>query len=303
MEGAQLLVLAPGGGLAGIGEVGEIAVRSPHLSRGDRGEPALTAEKFVPSPCCTGSGDRMYLTGDLGRYDGAGEVRFLGRADQQVKVRGFRIELGEVTARVAGVAGVREAAVLLRTDGPLGTRLTAYLVPEDGAGLAASEVRETLRSLLPPYMVPASYVFLDRLPLTPNRKLDRRALLALDDRTREDTVSRDAPTTEAEKTIAAVVQEVLGLEAVGPDENFFDLGGSSLLLIQVHGRLQEAFGREIPMVELFSHTTVRSLAAHLGEADGGGEGSPPAETPRKDRSDELRQGRDRLRRRRRRASG
>jgi amino acid adenylation domain-containing protein len=331
MEGAQLLVLAPGGGLAGIGEVGEIAVRSPHLSRGYRGEPALTAAKFVPvpvppatprspshpprpaglgvdrgkgtpppDPLRPNGGDRMYRTGDLGRYDGAGEVRFLGRADQQVKVRGFRIELGEVTARVAGVAGVREAAVLLRTDGPLGPRLTAYAVPDDGAELAAADIREPLRSLLPPYMVPASYLFLDRLPLTPNRKLDRRALLALDDRTREDTVSRDAPTTEAEKQIAAVVQEVLGLEAVGPEENFFDLGGNSLLLIQVHGRLQEAFGREIPMVELFSHTTVRSLAAHLGAAGEGGEGPPPAEAPRTDRSEEVRQGRDRLRRRRRR---
>ncbi len=345
MEGVQLLVLDPSGGLAAIGEVGEIAVRSPHLALGYAEDDELTARRFAANPFlppgeAATAGDRIYRTGDLGRYDRTGEVRFLGRADQQVKIRGFRIELGEVVAHLEAAPGVEDAAVLPRSDGPLGQRLCAYVVTAAGAGTGSGgegegqsegtldALRGHLRGRLPAYMVPATFVFLDRLPLTPNGKLDRRALLALDDQVRAATGGGkgETATTETERKLATIVQEVLGIERVGVDENFFDLGANSLLLIQVHGRLEEVFGRELAVVELFNHPTLRLLARHLdaGSAaetetaepgpprrgagsraaadavsDAASESASDAETQEAARRERLRQGRDRLRRRRR----
>ncbi len=306
MRDAQLLVLDPAGRLAGIGEAGEIAVRSPHLALGYLGDDALTAERFVPNPFGDSPDDRLYRTGDLGRYRGDGEVLFLGRADQQVKIRGFRIELGEVVAHLGEAPGVREAVVLARGDGALGQRLAAYVVSEPGSPPRPEALRRHLRRRLPAYMVPATWVFLDSLPLTPNRKLDRRALLAIDDRTREDSVPRgETPDTDTERTIAAIVQEVLRLDRVGVEENFFDLGGNSLLLVQVHARLEEAFGRELAVVDLFNHPTVRTLASFLGEGAGRSAGTPGAPEDRTPdhRSAEVRRGKERLKRRRRRQAG
>ena len=301
MADVQLLVLDGGGALAAVGEVGEIAVRSPHLALGYLDDPERTAERFVANPFAGSRsatpGDRLYRTGDLGRYDAAGEVHFLGRADRQVKVRGFRIELGEIVSHLSGAPGVRDAAVLPRSDGPLGERLTAYVVAERRRP-SIDDLRAHLRERLPAYMVPATWVFVEELPLTPNRKLDRRALLAMNDRRREETVSTRGPANEAERTIAAIVQDVLGVDGVDMEENFFDLGGNSLLLVQVHGRLQEEFGRDIAMVELFNHPSVRSLARFLGVGDGGDE--PPEERRDEERSQRLREGRNRLQRRRRR---
>ena len=309
MRGAQLLVLDPAGRLAGIGEAGEIAVRSPHLALGYLGDDALTAERFIRNPFGRAPEDRLYRTGDLGRYRGDGEVLFLGRADDQVKVRGFRIELGEVVAHLARAPGVREAAVLPRSDGPLGQRLAAYVVPDPKHPLEADALRRHLRRSLPAYMVPASFVVLDALPLTPNRKLDRRALLAMDDRSREDAVPRgETPNTETERVLAGIVQEVLGRERVGVDENFFDLGGNSLLLVQVHAKLEESFGREIAVVELFNHPTVRDLARFLGDGVGPGGGPGGGREPEADRTPDHRteqvlKGKDRLQRRRRQKAG
>ncbi len=255
----QLLVLGRGGGLAGIGEVGEIAVRSPHVSLGYLGDPALTADRFVPS--ASGTGERMYRTGDLGRYLPDGEVVFVGRADQQVKVRGVRIELGEVESVLGRHAGLAEAVAGVRP-GPRGeTALVAWVVAASEPAPTADELRSFLGQRLPQQMVPAAFVTLEALPLTPNGKVDRRRLPA--PALAGPGAASAPPSSELEKRLAAVWCEVLGLEQLGVDDNFFDLGGHSLLLVRLQRRLEEELGRELPLMGLFRYPNVRALAEHL----------------------------------------
>jgi amino acid adenylation domain-containing protein len=244
---------------------GELYIGGDGLARGYLGQPSLTAERFVPDPFSTELGARLYRTGDLARHHAEGRLEFLGRVDDQVKVRGFRVELGEIEAALAGDDSVSEAAVALRGDAPGGQRLVAYYVGEAEAG----PLRERLRLLLPDYMVPSAYVRLARLPLTPNGKVDRRALPA--PLGQAAGAAYTAPRTEAEQIIAALWSEVLGVERVGVDDNFFDLGGHSLLLVRVSRGLQEAFGREIQVIDLFKYPTVQALAVFLSE--GGAEGT------------------------------
>jgi amino acid adenylation domain-containing protein len=308
MADVQLLVLGREDGLCAVGEVGEVCVRSPHLALGYLEDPELTRRRFTPNPFTgpsTGQdGDRIYRTGDQGRYLPDGSVAYLGRADQQVKVRGFRVELGEVQASLAAAPGVREAVVLLKTGDPGGGRLVGYVVPEPGAPRPApSELKAFLAARLPAHAVPAGFAVLDALPLTPNRKVDRRALSRVDDSSREVNVGATPPKTRAEKTIAGIIRDVLGLDAVGVDDNFFDVGGNSLLLVQVHGRLEVAFERAIPMVALFNHPTVRALAAHLGAGDAAAAVREAPEARHRLRTEELRAGRERLRSRRQRLQG
>jgi len=267
MQDVQLLVLNGAGLLAGIGEVGEIAVRSPHLARGYRGDEELTAEKFQVNPFTGAPGDRIYRTGDLGRYLPDGEVVFAGRADQQVKIRGFRIEPAEIQAVLGAVPGVREAIVLARQDRGE-RRLAAYVVPEREGAVAVPVLRSALRERLPAYMVPADFILLPRLPITPNGKVDRRALAAIapaeSARAAHAAIAAIAPPTDdRERAVLAAWREVLGTEDVGLDDNFFDLGGHSLLLVRLHARLQEIAGRELPLVDLFRYSTVRAQAEHL----------------------------------------
>ncbi len=323
VPGVQLLVLAPGGlaaaehggdggglprGLAGIGEVGEIALRSPHIARGYRGDAALSGEKFLANPWTRGPfgepapsdcGDRLYRTGDLGRYLPDGQVTFAGRADHQVKIRGFRIELAEIEGRLGREPGVREAVVVARQEPGGDRRLLAFAVLEAGteAGTAtAAALRARLREQLPAYMVPAAVVLLAAIPLTPNGKIDRRALERHDAGRQEDDVTYRAPETDAEKQIAGILREVLQIEHVGVDDNFFELGGNSLLLVQVHARLQETFATEIPAVDIFNHPTVAALARYLVErSDGRAVAAGPAVS--EERAEKLMEGRNRLRRR------
>ncbi|HEX9941903.1 MAG TPA: amino acid adenylation domain-containing protein, partial [Thermoanaerobaculia bacterium] len=291
----QIHLLDGGGQPVPIGVPGELFIGGDGVARGYLGRPALTAERFVPDPFLTEPGARMYRTGDLVRRRADGALEFLGRTDFQVKIRGFRIEPGEIEAQLGRLTGVREAIVLARGDTPGDQRLVAYTTLDSAAGEAPSvaQMRNFLRERLPAYMVPAGLVVLDRLPVTPNGKVDRKALLRIDDRHRKTGVDSRVPQTEAELTIASILQEVLKIDQVGVDHNFFDLGGNSLLLVQVNGRLQERFGREILLVEIFNNPTVRALAAHL-EGDLAG---APAAAPSGDRAKQLRQGRDRLRRR------
>ncbi len=266
MADVQLLVRNRAGERAGIGELGEIAVRSPHLARGYLADEAATARKFVVNPSTGRPGDRLYLTGDLGRYLPDGEVAFAGRADSQVKIRGYRIELGEIEAQLGRVAGVREAVALATEAAGADGRLVAFVVREPGepaAALLAAGLRDHLRTVLPAYMVPGSLVFLAEIPLTPNRKVDRRALLQLASAERESGADFRAPRTQAELLIAGALREALGVERVGAEDNFFDLGGNSLLLLQVQSRLQALFQREVPVLELFSNPTVAALARFL----------------------------------------
>ncbi|MDP9121541.1 MAG: condensation domain-containing protein, partial [Acidobacteriota bacterium] len=273
IEDVQLLVINPEGGLAGLGELGEIAVRSPHLARGYLGNAELTAQRFGVNPFTRDPEDRIYRTGDLGRYRPDGEVAFAGRLDQQVKLRGFRIELGEVEGVLTGLPGVLEAVVLLREDLPGGAGLVAYVRTEDEL---ASSLRGELASRLPAYMVPAAFVRLDALPRTPNGKVDRRALARIAPdlgRSADRTLAR----TPTEELLAGIWSQVLGLEQVSREQSFFELGGHSLLATQLTSRVRDVFGVELPLRSLFTTPTVAGLAAEI-ERRRRGAGAPELRT-------------------------
>jgi amino acid adenylation domain-containing protein len=264
LPGVQLLVRNAAGEIAGVGEVGEIWMRSPHLAAGYLNDPALAAERFLVNPWTGDPRDRMYRTGDLGRYRPDGEVEPLGRADQQVKVRGFRVELGEVESALAAHAAVKEAAVIARETEGGDRRLVAYWVPADAAARAESaELRAHLKALLPEYMVPAAFVRLDRLPLTANGKLDRRALPEPEAAATESRPA--APRTPTEEILAQIWAEVLRTESVGVDDDFFALGGHSLLATRLLARVQNGLGVVLPLRALFEGPTVAALAARAEE--------------------------------------
>ncbi|MES1244335.1 MAG: amino acid adenylation domain-containing protein, partial [Acidobacteriota bacterium] len=242
------------------GVPGEVFLGGRLLARGYFGRPDLTADRFQPHPHPSAPGERVYRTGDLARALWDGEMEFLGRGDHQVKLRGYRIELGEIETAMLRLPQV-DAAVVLAQDEP--KRLVSWVVPAPGLTLTSAELRAALREALPDYMLPAAFVFLEALPLTPNGKVDRAALPKPEASGAEVAESYVAPRDEAEQTIARVWKEVLGLDRVGIYDNFFDLGGHSLLLIQVHERLKRELGADLPMVELFKHSTVDALARRL----------------------------------------
>lgn len=253
----ELLAVPPG-------TPGELLIGGFGVARGYHGQPAKTAEKFVPSAYSRQPGERLYRTGDLVRVNNRGELCYLGRLDQMVKLRGFRIEPGEVENLLERHPAVRQAVVVAREDAPGDWRLVAYLTPRGNERPRSSELLVMLREFLPDYMVPASFVWLEALPLTPNGKLDRRALPQPDRERPEVAASYVAPSSAMERAIEKVWREVLRLERVGARDNFFDLGGQSLLLIEVQSRLIETVGRDLPLVELFQYPTISALAAHLG---------------------------------------
>ncbi|MFJ6618052.1 non-ribosomal peptide synthase/polyketide synthase [Kitasatospora sp. NPDC091335] len=240
------------------GITGELYLAGPGLARGYLGRPGLTAQRFLADPHGA-PGTRMYRTGDLARRDADGQLRFAGRADEQIKLRGFRIEPGEIESALRGSPLVRDAVVTVRADGPGGGRLVAHVVPADPAeGAPAAELRLHLAESLPPHLVPAAFVPLNRLPLTPNGKLDRRALPDPGP-AQPITGPGRAPGTDTERRIARIWADVLGLEAVGADDNFFLLGGDSILSMQVVSRLR-GDGLHLATRDLFSHQTVAELA-------------------------------------------
>ena len=262
IEDVQLLVLNASKRLAGIGETGEIYLRSPHIARGYLDEPVLTSERFIVNPFTGMAGDRLYRTGDLGRYLPNGEVEPLGRADQQVKIRGFRVELGEIEAVIGSHAGVREAVCIAREDQPGEKRLVAYLVAED---VSVAELRESLRQKLPDYMMPLAFVTLDALPLTPNRKVDRRALPAPSQYVSDSEANHVGARTQTEEMLTTIWADVLKLDRVGVFDNFFDSGGHSLLAIKVVARVREAFAVELPLRSFFESPTLASLAVVIDQ--------------------------------------
>ena len=237
-----------------VGVVGEIHIAGIQVARGYLRRPDLTAERFVPDPFGK-PGLRMYKTGDLGRWRADGTIEFLGRSDHQVKIRGFRVELGEIEAALRLHPEVHEAVVLAREDASGDKGLVAYVVGE----VAPEVLRVHLGSRLPEYMVPAAYVALDALPLTPNGKLDRRALPMPSD-TAFSQQAYEAPEGELELTLAAIWRELLGVERVGRNDNFFSLGGHSLLGIQVLSRVSRQLNITLPLRVLFEARTVRELA-------------------------------------------
>ncbi|GLH79078.1 hypothetical protein SSBR45G_39870 [Bradyrhizobium sp. SSBR45G] len=250
------------------GAVGEIWIGGAGIARGYLNRIDLTAERFAADPFGPRSNGRMYRTGDLGRYLPDGEIEFLGRNDHQVKLRGFRIELGEIEARLSALPDVRDSAVLAQRNAQGDTMLVAYAVPAEAPSDVAqwiAELRAHLQAGLPDYMVPSAIVHLDALPLTPNGKVDRRALPAPDD----DAFSRrayEAPRGEVELAIAAIWSELLGLERVGRNDHFFELGGQSLLIVRLLDRLKRR-GFATDAQTVFVKPVLSELAASLRRAD------------------------------------
>src|SRR6185295_17798486 len=225
--------------------------------------PELTAERFIPDSFAAEGGARLYRTGDLARRDAAGVLEFLGRVDHQVKIRGVRIEPGEVEAALRSHPCVRDSVVQVWGKGGEDRRLVAYVAQTAAGGIATSgELRAHLLERLPAAMVPAVFVSLDELPRTSSGKVDRQALPEPGTGGAAQAAFV-APRNSLESTMAGVWKQVLGVERVGVEDNFFDLGGHSLLLIRLHGRLGEALGREIPIVDLLSYPSVGALARHL----------------------------------------
>jgi amino acid adenylation domain-containing protein len=274
LPNSRAYVLDAGMRLVPAGVPGELYIGGAGLARGYLDKPALTAERFVPDPFGAEHGEpgaRLYRTGDRVRWSAAGQLEFLGRIDFQVKLRGFRIELGEVENALLAHASVRDCVAVVREDRPGDTRLVAYVVPVDrhGDGRSAdvSTLREHLRERLPDYMMPAALVSLDALPLSPNGKVDRSALPAPTGERPELAAGYEAPSTPVEEALAALWRELLGVDRVGVHDNFFDLGGNSILLLRAYGKLQHLHPSCVSVVDLFRHPTVHMLARHIASGD------------------------------------
>ncbi|MCA1612829.1 MAG: amino acid adenylation domain-containing protein [Acidobacteria bacterium] len=262
----QVYVLDAGLRPAPVGVSGELYVGGVSLARGYLNRPELTAERFVPNPFGGEPGARLYRTGDVARWLAGGQLEFVGRADNQVKVRGFRIECGEVEAALDQHDTVRESVVVAREDTPGDKRLVAYVVPAEGQTPTVAGLREHVGGRLPGYMIPTSVVFLEALPLTPNGKLDRRALPKPEGYLPEMEATYVAPRSEIEHTVAGIWREVLQVEKVGVNDNFFSLGGHSILLARVHTKLREVFAQELTLLDLFKYPTVAALTRFLSQA-------------------------------------
>ena len=245
----------------------------------------MTAEKFIPHPCSAEPGARLYKTGDLARYLADGSIEFLGRLDQQVKIRGFRIELGEIESVLGQHPAIREAVVIVREDIPGDKRLVAYMVEEEQLDREhlLSDLRGFVRAKLPEYMVPSAFVVLDAMPLTPNGKVDRRALPLPGHSSAELTGKVEAARTPTEELLVGIWSEVLGVKEVSIHDNFFDLGGHSLLATVLISRIRNAFHMELPLHVLFEAPTVAGLAATLVWA--GRAQDAPATAPADDREE------------------
>nr|WP_255595714.1 non-ribosomal peptide synthetase [Lysobacter sp. BMK333-48F3] len=272
MPGARIYLLDEAGHAVPVGVAGEIHIGGAGVARGYLDRPELTAERFPRDPFAADPQARMYKTGDLGRWREDGTLEYLGRNDFQVKLRGFRIELGEIEARLASQPGVREAAVIAREDSPGDKRLVAYVVGLAGAptpdpALDPAQLRAGLASQLPEYMLPSAFVSVDALPLTPNGKLDRKALPAPDGQGL--ALSRyEPPQGDAELAIAALWSELLGVEQVGRHDNFFDLGGYSLMVFQVIEGLKQK-GYEVALQDVLLAQRLSELAALIDRPRGG----------------------------------
>ncbi|HEX8430592.1 MAG TPA: amino acid adenylation domain-containing protein, partial [Longimicrobium sp.] len=249
-----------------VGATGEVWIGGDGVARGYLRRPAATAERFIPDPFTPVPGARMYRTGDLGR-DGDGVIECLGRVDHQVKVRGYRVELGEVEAALRAHPAMSDAAAVVREDVPGDRVLVAYVVGD----VAPAELRASVRERLPAYMVPTSMVVMDRLPRLPNGKVDRHALPV----PARSTDGYVPPRTPAEETVCRIWEEVLGMERVGADDDFHDLGGHSLRATQITSRIRRELGAELSLADVFDARTPAALARLAESRAGQGEGAPP----------------------------
>lgn len=255
---------------------GELYIGGDGLARGYLNRPDLTADRFIPDSFGEAAGERLYRTGDQGRYRADGEIEFLGRQDHQVKVRGFRIELGEIEAALIGCKNIREAIVIVEGE-EVETRLIAYYVAEGERTEDISELRRQLREKLPDYMIPSVFVEIEQMPLTANGKVDRRALPRLSREDAQDPTVYEQPQTETEETLAGLWAAVLKLDRVGRNDNFFEIGGHSLLGARVISRVREVFRVELPLRNLFESPTLKELSSRIEQ--GLSDGSQIADRP------------------------
>ncbi len=246
-----------------IGAVGELYIASAGLARGYLNRPELTAERFIKHPWSRDPGARLYKTGDLARYLPDGQLAFLGRSDDQIKLRGYRIEPGEIVAALNQHPAIGASVVVAREDPPEEKRLVAYIVADAETPLTPGILQEHLLTRLPDYMVPAVFVRLEALPVTPNGKIDKAALPTPEPANMLHEEPNSAPETLIESKIAEIVSSLLHVEQVGADDNFFMLGGHSMLGIQLVTRIAETFGVELPLHTLFSKPTVHLLADEI----------------------------------------
>lgn len=254
-----------------VGAEGELYIGGEGLARGYFQRADLTAEKFVPDPFSTIPGARMYRTGDLARFKADGNVEFLGRIDHQVKIRGFRIELGEIESVLEQHAAIRQAVVVAREDNPGDKRLVAYYVSHSSNALAATDLRQHVSQQLPDYMTPSAFVRMDKFPLTPNGKVDRKALPAPTSRDFESEREYVAARDDREQKLVQLWEETLALSPISVTANFFELGGRSVLAARLFTKIYRTFGKELPLSTLFHSPTIEQLAKELSPTDGKGE--------------------------------
>lgn len=265
----QVYLLDPHGQPVPPGVAGEIYIGGEGVARGYLNRPELTAEKFVSDPFGGALGGRLYRTGDLARYFPDGRLEFLGRLDHQVKIRGYRIEPGEVEIILRAHPEVKDAVVIAGVDDAGARRLAAYIVPLTGRAPAARELCTYLRQGLPEAMIPSVFILLDALPLAPNRKIDRRALPTPKWGNREAGTASVPPTTSTEKAISNIWRKVLGSEEFGIHDNFFDIGGHSLLIAQVHNRLKATLQTNVFITDMFKYPSIHALAKHIDATEAG----------------------------------
>ena len=272
ISGARLYVLDDHLQLAPVGVSGELYIGGAGLARGYLGRPDLTATSFVPDPFAGRGGlgqlgDRLYKTGDRARYLADGSLEYVGRTDGQIKLRGFRIELAEIESVLLQRPEIVEAAVMLREDEPGNPRIVAYVHPAESEAMSIGKLRDELKQLLPDYMIPSAFVRLETMPLTTNGKVDRAALPAPDRQRPEQSAEFAAPRNELERALAEIHRNVLNLDRVGVQDNFFDLGGNSLLAVEAYRRMESLANGKCQVLDLFKYPTIRSLAEFLGHVE------------------------------------
>jgi aspartate racemase len=250
---------------AAPGVTGELYAGGDGLARGYLNNPEATAASFLKNRLSDDANDRIYRTGDLARWRDDGVIEFLGRVDTQVKILGYRIEPSEVEAVLGKHHGVSQVCVVAQNGGNASKRLVAFFVPAEYSPASAQQLRDFAAAKLPQYMTPAQFVSLASLPLSPNGKVDRAALIQMHPSTNGGSNLMEAPETHLERTLTELWSRVLRVPSVGLDDNFFDLGGDSLQLVAVHSHLQKTLRIEIPVTNLFEFTTIRKLARHIDE--------------------------------------
>jgi amino acid adenylation domain-containing protein len=256
----QMYILDRNLQLVPVGVIGEIYIGGIGLARGYNGQPGLTAEKFIPHSLSTESNGRLYKTGDLGRFTGDGTIDYLGRLDHQVKIRGFRIELGEIESALVQHPSVHNAVVLCREDTPDFKRLVAYVVVSNENTPTTTELMTWLKRTLPNHMLPSTIAYVSAFPLTPNGKVDRKALPTQNSAQQTGDMAADSPRPPLEEVVTEIWRDILKVERIGVQENFFELGGHSLLATQIIARLRQVLELPLPLRTIFDHPTIAQLA-------------------------------------------